>query len=437
MGPASHGWRRRCSGVGRVSNLKSWQAQEDRLWWRMINRRHFARTSAVLTSGSLLTGFGPPLFAQLPNQTAASAPTPIRVGASKTIKTIAEAARQAGAGSTIEVDAGDYLADVAAWEHDAVTLRAVGGRVRLVAQGASAEGKGIWVVRAKGMRVEGFDFEGAAVPGRNGAGIRLERGSLWVRDCRFAYNEMGLLTGNDPATILEVENCEFDHNQRPDGHNHNLYVGKVARLSVTGSYFHHAHIGHLLKSRASVNHVYYNRLTDETGGTASYELEFPNGGVSYVVGNVIEQGVQTENPHMISVGAEGYKWPRNAIYLVNNTLVDRLPKGGIFLRVAPGADAIVAVNNLLMGPGSLQSAGPGEYRNNFSAEVRDSAHAAEYDFRLRADSRLRGKALDSSRAEGQPRQQEREYVHPRGTRTLGTTAHNPGAMQSMAPPTAN
>jgi hypothetical protein len=415
-----------------------WQRHhENALLWRMINRRHFARTITALTSGSMLTGFGPPLFSQLPNQTAASASAPIRVGASKATKTIAEAARLAGAGSTIEVDAGDYLADVAAWEHDAVTLRAVGGRVRLVAQGASAEGKAIWVVRAKGMRVEGFDFEGAAVPSRNGAGIRLERGSLWVRDCRFAYNEMGLLTGNDPATILEVENCEFDHNQRPDGHNHNLYVGQIARLSVTGSYFHHAHIGHLLKSRASVNHVYYNRLTDETGGTASYELEFPNGGVSYVVGNVIEQGAQTENPHMISVGAEGYKWPRNAIYLVNNTLVDRLPKGGIFLRVAPGADAIVAVNNLLMGPGTLQSAGPGEYRSNFSSEVRDFAQAAGYDFRLKADSRLRGKALDSSRADGQPTQQEREYVHPRGTRTLGTTAHNPGAMQSMAPPTAN
>ena len=115
----------------------------------------------------------------------------------------------AAAGSTIEVDAGDYLGDVAVWERDGVTVRAVGGRVRLLANGAAAEGKGIWVVRATGMRVQGFDFEGAAVPARNGAGIRLERGSLLVRDCSFVRNEMGILTNNDPATVLEVENSEF------------------------------------------------------------------------------------------------------------------------------------------------------------------------------------------------------------------------------------
>jgi hypothetical protein len=342
-----------------------WQRHhENALLWRMINRRHFARTITALTSGSILTGFGPPLFAQLSNQTAASAPVPIRVGASKATKTIAEAARLAGAGSTIEVDAGDYLADVATWEHDAVTLRAVGGRVRLVAQGASAEGKGIWVVRAKGMRVEGFDFEGAAVPGRNGAGIRLERGSLWVRDCRFAYNEMGLLTGNDPATILEVENCEFAYNMRPDGHNHNLYAGRIARLSVRDSYFHHARTGHLLKSRAAISQIFHNRLIDGEGGTASYELEFPNGGVAQVVGNTIAQSLSTENSHLISFGAEGYKWPRNEINLEGNTLINPLPRGGVFLRVAPGADAIRAVNNRLVGNGTLESAGLGEYRNN-------------------------------------------------------------------------
>ena len=54
--------------------------------------------------------------------------------------------------------------------------------------------------------------------------------------------------------------------------------GPFAVLKVTGSYFHHAKSGHLLKSRAAKNLIFYNRLTDEIGGTASYELEFPNGG---------------------------------------------------------------------------------------------------------------------------------------------------------------
>ena len=292
------------------------------------------------------------------------ATTALQVGPTRSIKTIAAAARYAMAGATIDVDAGVYEADVAVWERDNITVRAVGGRVLLKASGAAAEGKGIWVVRAKGMRVEGFDFEGAAVPSRNGAGIRLESGTLLVRDCSFRHNEMGLLTNNDPTTVLEIEGSEFAYNQRPDGHNHNLYAGAIARLSVRNSYFHHARIGHLLKSRAAVSDIVNNRLIDGEGGTASYELEFPNGGVSTVVGNTIAQSTGTENPILISFGAEGYKWPRNTITLENNTLVNPLPVGGVFLRVLPGADAVRVANNRLVGEGTLESAGAGEYKNN-------------------------------------------------------------------------
>jgi len=260
----------------------------------------------------------------------------------------------ARAGAIIDVDSGVYEADVAVWQRDNITIRAVGGRVRLVAKGAAAEGKGIWVVRAKGMRVEGFDFEGAAVPSRNGAGIRLESGSLHVKDCSFTHNEMGLLTGNDPNTELVVQDSEFAYNMRPDGHNHNLYAGRIAKLTVKDSYFHHATVGHLLKSRAAVSEITNNRLVDGEGGRASYELEFPNGGVATVTGNTIAQSTTTENSILISFGAEGYAWPRNTISLENNRLVNPLAWDGVFLRVAPGADAVRAVGNCLVG-GSISA----------------------------------------------------------------------------------
>lgn len=354
----------------------------------------------------------------------------IRVGPTRTLKTIANAAQLAMAGATIEVDAGEYRADVAVWNRDCISVRAVGGRVHLLANGASAERKGTWVIRANGMHVEGFDFEGSAVPDRNGAGIRLEKGSLHVRDCRFLRNEMGLLTGNDPDTILEVEDCEFAYNQRPDGHNHNLYAGRIAKLSVVGSYFHHARTGHLLKSRAAVNQILYNRLTDEPGGTASYELEFANGGLAFLVGNIIEQGNQTENPHLISFGAEGYTWAQNEIYLVNNTLVNGLGRSGIYLRVAPGANSIHAVNNLLLGPGSLERAGPGRYRNNLAATSQDFLDPGAHDYRLKSDSVLVGKYDGAGRVHGQDLTPTREYAHPHGSRPLTSPAHNPGAMQT-------
>jgi len=33
----------------------------------------------------------------------------------------------------------------------------------------------------------------------------------------------------------------------------------------------------------------------------------------------------TQDPHLITFGAEGYKWPRNALYLAGNTLINPLP----------------------------------------------------------------------------------------------------------------
>lgn len=391
-----------------------------------IQRRAFSGTSVLFSCG-LVAGMYPSWLRAQPGQAV------LQVGPGRTIKTLATAARVATDGSVIEVDAGEYIADVAVWERDALLIRAVGGRVRLIAEGAAAERKGIWVVRASGMRVEGFDFEGAAVPSRNGAGIRFDKGSLHVKNCRFMHNEMGLLTNNDPDTTLEVENCEFAYNHRPDGHNHNLYVGAIARLHVTGSYFHHARTGHLLKTRAAVNHIVYNRLTDEPEGTASYELEFPNGGEAYVIGNLIAQSTRTENRHLISFGAEGYRWQRNALHLVHNTLVNPLPAGGVYLRVAPNATVLQVMNNLLVGPGTLDTAGPGDYRHNYAARAEDFVDPPTFDYRLQHGSRLVGLATDPGRAKDQSLRQEQEYVHPHSTRVLTRAAHNPGAMQSLAP----
>jgi Right handed beta helix region len=287
----------------------------------------------------------------------------IHVGPSHPIKTIANASLLAQSGDTVEVDAGDYVGDVATWRQSNLTLRAVGGRVRLIADGASAGSKAIWVVRGKNFAVEGFDFVGAKVKDRNGAGIRFEKGNLLVRDCTFMHNENGILTGNDPALSLTIENSEFGHNGYGDGFSHSLYVGEVAQLTVTGSYFHHGKSGHLLKSRAIVNLIAYNRLTDGNGGTASYELEFPNGGVAYVVGNIIQQSRTTRNPHMISFGVEGYKYPINELYLINNTLIDDLPYGGVFLRLEKGAGKVELLGNQLIGRGEMPSFGPNSDRS--------------------------------------------------------------------------
>ncbi|MFH7044208.1 hypothetical protein ABT392_18100 [Paucibacter sp. JuS9] len=354
----------------------------------------------------------------------------LRVGPERELQTPAAAAAVARDGDRIEVDAGAYPGDVAVWTQRDLRLVAVGGRVELFAAGQAAEAKGIWVVRAEGFEVRGFDFIGAQVPDRNGAGIRLEQGSLLVQDCLFRNNENGILTGNDASLRLTVRDSEFAFNGAGDGLSHHLYAGNIARLEVSGSYFHHALIGHLLKSRAQVNDIRYNRLTDETGGRASYELNLPNGGLAYVIGNIIQQTASTENPNLISYGEEGYRWPRNALYLVNNTLIDER-RGGSLLRVASGSVELTAVNNLLAANRSLDASASGTFRNNTVIVPAELVSPATADYRLKRHSRLRGSAVQLPAQDGVPLMPQGEYRHPHHWVALKGPARQPGALQSL------
>ena len=395
----------------------------------------------------------------------------IQVGKTRAIRTIGEAAAKAKSGDTVEIDAGDYFADTAVWGQEKLTIRSVNGRARFIAGGASAEGKAIFVIRGVDVTVENIDFVGAKVADGNGAGIRFERGHLMVRNCVFSDNENGILTAVGPMS-LEVENSEFANNGTTNGRGHSIYVGNIEKLRITGSYIHHAAGGHLLKSRAAENHVLANRLTDEIGGHASYELEFPNGGLNYVIGNIIEQGSDTQNATIVSVGAEGYNWPRNELYLVNNTIADDRPSNGIFLNVRNGIQKVKAVNNLLIGSGYANTGttmplsegskpgwggfmnvaknlamyandirkgtepppaptANGEFSNNQNADWDQFALAARYDYRLKPTSRLIGKVSEAGAANGVDLTQRLQYAHPHGTTPLTAKPRMPGALQSL------
>jgi hypothetical protein len=358
----------------------------------------------------------------------------LQVGPQRAIRSLAAAARQAKDGTLIEVDAGDYVGDVAAWPQHGLTLRAMGGRVRVLAAGAQVQGKGLFVMSGQRQHIEGLDFIGARVPDGNGAGIRLEAGSLRVVDCRFDDNQNGLLTANDPTIELEIERCDFGRIELREGRTHNCYVGAIRRLSVMGSYFHHGARGHLLKSRAALNHILYNRLSDEIGGRASYELEFPNGGVAVVMGNLIMQSSSTENAHIISFGAEGLTWPQQELHLVHNTLVDQLPKGGIWLRVSPPPAGmpqprVRLFNNLFVGPERLGADADWERRANFQVDWDAFVRAAREDFRLKPDAEVRGKAVDAGEGGGLRLVPAKQYQHPCGLVALGGGVRQPGAVQ--------
>ncbi len=333
-------------------------------------------------------------------------------------------------GDVVEIASGDYKADVAVWTQQDLTIRGVGAMPKLIAMGAAAESKAIFVVRGDRIRIENLEFRGAKVRDHNGAGIRHEAGKLTVVGCRFLENENGILTANDERLSLEIERSEFGYNGSGEGQSHNLYVGAIASLQVTGSYFHHANVGHLLKSRARDTRILYNRLTDEIGGRASYELEFPSGGTALVVGNQIEQSSTTENSKIISFGAEGLKWPKNALYLAHNTIVNDRPQGARMLDALAGV-AVVAVNNILVGQGASLDLPAGAGQGNVVGDWPDFVRPQRDDYHLRKDSKLFGAAAKAGvAAGGVDLTPSAEYVHPLHTRPVAPARWSPGAFQT-------
>jgi hypothetical protein len=132
------------------------------------------------------------------------------------------------------------------------------------------------------------------------------------------------------------------------------------------------------------------------------------------------------------MGIEGYAWPRNELYLVHNTLDDQRPGGGIALRVAPGADVVLAAHNLLVdGPGFPFVAGA-TFTGNIVVPRDDVQQVGDYGLRLRkghSPARRPMKPLTANGHDLLPRQQ---YVHPRLLIDLPSAPTEPGALQQDA-----
>lgn len=346
-------------------------------------------------------------------------PHVLQVGWGKKYLFPSVAAQFARDGDTVEIDAGDYDGDVAVWKQNNLTIRAVGGRAHIRAAGKSAQGKAIWVVKGNNVTVENIEFSGAEVSDGNGAGIRIEGQGITIRNCYFHDNQDGILGGAGKESDIVIENSEFARNGAGDGQSHNIYIGAARSFTLKFSYSHHARVGHNVKSRAQKNFILYNRIMDEKTGNSSYDIDLPNGGLAYIIGNLIQQGPDTENATIISYGAEGLKNPDNELYVVNNTIVNDRPQGGKFLFVKPGAAKVEIINNLFVGKGNLPSiasvgglpGGPWKMAHNLTLNESELKDAPDFDYRLKPGSQAIDAGIDPGTANGFNLTPEWEYVH--------------------------
>jgi hypothetical protein len=353
----------------------------------------------------------------------------LRVGPDEAFATIAAAAEGVRDGDTVEILAGDYPGDAAVWRANGITIRGLGGRPHISAAGRHVEGKGTWLVKGNDVTIEHIELSGAAVPSGNGVAIRVEGRNLSIRDCYLHHNQMGLLAGiPDPLSTIRIERSEVAHSGGGTALGHGIYVGDIGELVVTGSYLHHASLGHNLKSRAAKTSLYSNRIADEADGNSSYLVDTPNGGRLVMVGNILQQGPQTDNYHLVRFGAEGIRHAHNEILAAHNTFVNLRPDGAMFLGTN-GATRVLLVNNIFWGPGgfagdvgdlstNLRAADQGLLDHIIAAPV--FRNVAGFDFRLAPGSAAVDAGTDVGNIEGADLWPRIEYVHPSSTRPRPT-----------------
>ncbi len=345
----------------------------------------------------------------------ASAAT-LAVGPGKQYAAPCAAIAAAQPGDRIEIDAaGSYVGDVCGWTTSGLTIVGVDGRPKIDAGGTSAQGKGIWVISGDDTTVENVEMTGAMVTDANGAGIRQEGKNLTVRGCYFHDNQDGILAGDAPGSTIVIEGSEFAHNGAGDGQSHNLYINHVDKLVFRWNYSHHANVGHLIKTRALVSDIRYNRFSDEANGTASYEINVPNAGTTMIVGNLIEQGPMTMNAAIIDYGSEptGFN-PTSDLYVVNNTIVNDRPAGGTFVQIAAMVTTpAVLTNNIFFGEGTVTTQSAAVQTANYTGGTPMLASPSTYDYHLLPGSPCVDTGQDPGMtAGGVSLLPTMEYVHP-------------------------
>jgi MYXO-CTERM domain-containing protein len=338
----------------------------------------------------------------------------LTVGPGKTYAKPCAAIAAAQDGDVIEIDAGTYAGDVCAVARSGLTLRGVGGRAHLDAAGAAYGGKGTWVIQGANTTVENLELSGAKVPDMNGAGIRQEGAGLVVRNCYFHDNEDGILSGGGGDIV--IEGSEFANNGAGDGYSHNMYIGHEKTFTLRWSYSHGAKIGHIVKSRADQNFILYNRLMDEADGTSSYTIDLPNGGTSFVIGNLIQQGPKTDNAVILAYAEEGATNTRADLYVVNNTFVnDR--GSGTFLELAAAAAPAVVRNNIFLGGGTVSTQASATMATlaaagNFVGGDPMLVDRAGFDYHLAPGSPCVNAGVDPGAAGAMSLVPQFQYVHP-------------------------
>lgn len=315
----------------------------------------------------------------------------IQVGPGRTFTHPNQVVGSAPAGAVIAIDAGTYTNVQGVWTQNSLTFRGIGGNAHLRAINPISNQKATWVTQGSDNRVENIEFSDAAVPDFNGCGIRVEGVDLAVSCCYFHDNEGGML-GNDNNNNILVEYSKFDTegNCNDPAHcSHHVYFGHNARTTIQFCEFLNAFDGHCIKARSLENRILYNKVMDQITGQSSYLVDLPNGGLSYLVGNLIQKGVNSQNSGAAVIyGEEGLTNADTHLYVINNTFVNDLGNTlATYIQVQAGANNAVIENNLFVSATNRTIAtGPNTQTTNLQTATPNFFDQANFDYRPKVNT---------------------------------------------------
>lgn len=286
----------------------------------MVRLQHGRHIRSGLASALLLIPF------------AARAAT-IEAGTGTSNQMPSAAIAKAQPGDTVRIAPGTYY-DCAVLSADRVTVEGSGPGTVLTDK--TCQGKALLIVDGRNDTIADLTLQRARVADGNGAGIRAEGGDLTVRGVRFVNDQDGILTADNHDATLRILDSTFEqdgHCEPDHGCGHGIYAGVLGLLDVERTRLTDTRDGHAIKSRALRTTIVDTTIEDGPTGTASYEVDLPNGGTLSITGSTIEKGPNASNHGAaISIGEEGVDRPTDSIVIRDNRFTNDNAHETVFVR---------------------------------------------------------------------------------------------------------
>ena len=186
----------------------------------------------------------------------------LAVGPGQDFPAPSAAARVAEDGDTVLIEPGEYY-DCAVWRQDNLVIAGAGPGV--VITDTTCQGKALFVVAGTNTTIRNLTLARARVPDKNGAGIRLERGNLTLRQVQFVNNQVGLLAGAGEGSV-QILDCSFlDGGLGGDRPSFAVNMGAGLLLRIEDSTFDRVRGGQI-SSAAARTELFRNRIRTGVGG---------------------------------------------------------------------------------------------------------------------------------------------------------------------------